>query len=50
MFIQKSAFAVTKVIKQLVRELLELNWNDHLLAEIGTAHTEKKRGADNTEN
>ncbi len=43
MFVQRSATVITKFVKQFVQNLLELNWNDHLLAEIGTTRPSRKR-------
>ncbi len=49
MFAQKSVFAVTKFVKRFVRDLLELNWNDHILAEIGASKQAHDRGVQDNE-
>jgi len=36
MFVKRSGTAVRKFVKQIMDDLLKLNWSDHTLAEIGT--------------
>ncbi len=41
MFVKRSSAAVTKFVKRLMDDLLDLNWNDHTLAEIGTIQSNR---------
>ncbi len=45
MFVKRSSAAVTKFVKRLINDLLDLNWNDHTLAEIGTTQSKRSSNA-----